>query len=216
MLLNTNISFAALCHICGRLKVHDISLFDISKNEGTNLICSCGEVSATINTKNYKSFLIEIPCFACEDDHVFIYTLKQFLKGNIISRCIETGLEIGFVGKNGDIENLISKHEKKSKKAIEELGFYDYFNNFEIIMESINEIKDMMDDDKISCECGCYDIETKLFPDRIELNCLDCNNSLDVYAETKDDLNRLLIRDTILLKRHSLISIESIMGNNDI
>ncbi len=215
MLINTNIAFAIRCDMCGRLKTYNISLFDFLKNKKIKLTCICNHTNAIIKTQNCKSFLIEIPCFACQHTHVFTYNLKQFFQSNIVARCIETGMEIGFIGKHKDIQKLISQHEKYSYKAIDEIGFYDYFDDSNIIMKSISRIRELEKKGRVFCDCGLGDIEINLFPDRIELNCLNCNSIQMIYAQNKEDLHNLISKDSIELHQHSFRCIDAINQNND-
>lgn len=215
MLINTNIAIAVRCDMCGRLKIHNISLFNFIKNRKIELTCECHHINATINTQDHKTYWTEISCFACQDTHVFTYNLKQFFQSNIISRCIETRMEIGYIGKHKDIQQLLCEHERNSYKAIDELGFYDYFDNSDIVMQSISKIRELELSDNVFCDCGFGDIEISLFPDRIELNCLNCNSVQMIYTENEEDLKNLLDKDSIILHQHSFRCIDAINQNND-
>lgn len=213
MLINTSIAVAIRCDTCGRLKVHTISLFDFVSNQKMKLACECHHTNAIINTQDRKTFWIEIPCFACQDTHVFTYSMKQFFKSNIISRCIETGMEIGYIGKHKDVQKLLSEQERNSYKTIDELGFYDYFDNSDVVMQSISKIRELELNDKVFCDCGYGDIEINLFPDRIELNCLNCNSIQMIYAENEEDLKNLANKESIILNQHSFGCIDAINQN---
>ncbi|WP_069650545.1 hypothetical protein [Caloranaerobacter ferrireducens] len=215
MLIDSNIAIAIRCDICGEITIHDVSLFDFSRSNKINLECECGQSSAIIKTKDYKSFWIELFCFACQDIHVFKYSLRKLLKGKIIARCIETGIEISFIGKNDDIKQLIKEYEKDSEEILNELGFYDYFQNFDIMMKAINRIREMDNEGRIFCDCGSDNIQTDLYPDRIELRCIECGSVHLVYAETDEDLKKLLECEEIQMHKYSLQCIDSRFGNND-
>lgn len=215
MLINTNIAFAIRCEICGRLMVHNTSMFDFIRNEKMKLNCICNHTNAIIKSDNCKTICIEFSCFACQDTHTFTYNIKQFLKGNIVARCIETGMEIGFIGKYNDIQNLIAEHEEKSYRTVEELGFYDYFDNCEIVMKSINRIKELELEDRVYCDCNVGSVEINLFPDRIELNCVNCKSVQMIYTQNQEDLNNLLNKEQIVLHHSSFRCIDAINQNND-
>lgn len=215
MLINTNTAFAIRCDICGRLKLHDISLFDICKTGEIEFKCLCGQPNAIIKTKNYKSFIMEIPCFACQDTHVFKYSLKQLVKGNIVTRCIETGMEISFIGNNEDINQLMDKYERDSKNILNELGFYDYFHNFDIAMQCLTKVKELSDRRMVNCDCGNSNIDVELFPDRIELKCNQCESVQIIYAENEEDLKNIIKRQNITMQKHSFVCIDAINQNRD-
>lgn len=215
MLVNTNIAFAVRCDVCGGLQLHNTSLFELYKDKKTELKCTCGQINAIIKAKDFKSFWIDVVCFACQERHIFKYTLKQLLKGNIVTRCIETGMEICFIGNNEDIHELIEKNEKNPSELLSELGFYDYFENFEVIMKSLEFIKQLDNDGRIKCDCGSYDILTDLFPDRIELKCLNCDSIKMIYAENDEDYRNLKKRERILMHKHGFECIDAINQTND-
>lgn len=215
MIVNTQMAFAVRCDVCGRLNVNNLSLFEIPKNGKMELDCICGQSNAIIKTSDYKSYWLEIPCFACQDIHVFKYTLKQLLKGKAVARCIETGTEICFIGQEKDVELLANEYEEESKELINQLGFYDYFENFEIMMECLNKIKELEEEEKILCECGSNKIEIDLYQDRLELKCLQCDSLQMIYAETEEDLQHLLNKDKIIMHKHSFQCIDAINQNSD-
>ncbi|KGG80989.1 hypothetical protein [Caloranaerobacter azorensis] len=215
MLIDCNIAIAIRCDICGEITIHNISLFDFSRSKKIILECDCGQSKAIIKTKDYKNFWIELFCFACQDIHVFKYSLRRLLKGKIIIRCIETGIEISFIGKNYDIKQLVKENEKDFEEILSELGFYDYFQNFEIMMKIIDRIREMDSRGKIFCDCGSDSIRTDLYPDRIELKCAECGSTHLIYAETEEDLKKILECDEIQMHKYFLQCIDIKFGNND-
>jgi hypothetical protein len=215
VLIDTNIAFAIRCDICGKIEVHNMSMFDLSKNRIIELKCSCGQSSAIMETKDYRNFWLQIPCFDCQDIHVFKYTLKQLLKGNVVVRCIETGMEISFIGSANDINQLIDKYQNEHQGLLSELGFYDYFVNFDIMMECINKIRELDDSGNIRCECGSDKIEVSLYEDRIELKCMECGSIQVIFAETEEDLKSLLDKESIFMHKHTFQCLDAINQNND-
>ncbi|MTI48921.1 MAG: hypothetical protein FH761_13835 [Firmicutes bacterium] len=215
MLINTNIAFAIRCDVCNRLEIQNISIFDLAKGKRIKLSCTCCHTNAIVKSENNKTFRIEVPCFACQDTHVFTYNVKQFFKGNIVARCIETGMEIGFIGKYKDIQRIIAEYETNSFDAINELGFFDYFDNCDIVMKAINKIRELELEDKVYCDCDMGNVKIDLFPDRIELTCINCNSVQMIYAQNEDDLKNLLGKERIVLHNNSLRCIDAINLNND-
>jgi len=200
--------------VCGSLKLHNVSLFNISKDRPIELKSDCGQESAYIKTKDYKTFSMEIPCFACQDTHVFKYTLKQLLKGNIVTPCIETGMEICFIGDNENINELIDKYER-DQEVMEKLDFYGYFENFDIMIQCLNRVRQLTSEGKIKCDCGNGEIKTETFSDRIELRCLDCDSIQMIYAENEEDLGYLIRRESITMHKHGFVCIDAINQNID-
>lgn len=215
MLVNTKIAIAVRCGTCDSLNVHETTLFKIFSNELIELKCTCGQHIAIIRAKDYKSLWMDIDCYVCEDKHTFKYTLKQLLKGNIITRCIETGIEICFMVKHGDVNQIIDNYEMNPSSLYKEVDFLDYFNTPEIMMKSLNRIKELDNDGLIGCSCGEKSIEMNIFPDRIELKCMKCEGIKLIYAENNDDYNNFASKDKIILRENSFECIDAINQNQD-
>ncbi|WP_352419531.1 hypothetical protein [Proteiniborus sp.] len=215
MLVNTNIAIAVRCSACGSLKVHDISIFELFSNEKTELVCTCGQHNAIIKTKDHKSLWMDIDCYVCQDKHTFKYTLKQILRGNIITRCIESGIEICFMVSQGEVDEILEKCERSADGIYKELEFLDYFNNHEIMMKSLERIRELDNKGLLSCTCGDNNIEMNIFPDRIELKCMNCEGIKLIYAENNDDYNNFISKEKIVLRENSFECIDAINQNND-
>lgn len=214
-MIDTNIAFAVRCHACGRLNIHRLSLFDFSRTKRIELECTCRQQNAVLKTRDFKNFWMETLCFACHETHMFKYTLKQLLRGNIAARCVDTGMEMCFIGNNDDVELLIDSYEKESEDLINQLGFYDYFENSNIMMKSIEIVKKMDEEGKVICECGSEALEMNLYPDRIELKCLQCESIQMIYAENEEDLKNLQRKEKIIMHKHAFQCIDAINQNRD-
>jgi len=59
------------------------------------------------------------------------------------------------------------------------------------MFEVLNCLHDVAEEGYLYCECGSYQIEIDIFPDRIELNCKDCKSNSVIYAENDEDLNKI-------------------------
>ncbi|MBS4537085.1 hypothetical protein GOQ27_01345 [Clostridium sp. D2Q-11] len=214
MLVNTNLALAIRCNKCGKIHTNNITLFQLKNNSYININCNCGETKARIKTENYKEYCLEIPCFACEETHIFKYSLDQLLKGNLVIRCLD-GVEICFLGDETDVKELLKGQKDDFTRVIEELSFYDYFTNNDIMTKSVNKIKELEQEGSIICECGEENIGIDLFSDRIEIKCLQCNGVQIIYAESDEDFNNLLSRDYIMIHKHAVEYIDAFKFNND-
>ncbi|WP_425446199.1 hypothetical protein [Dethiothermospora halolimnae] len=211
MFIRSDVAFAVKCEICGKVKVQKMSLFDIRKGKGLKLYCNkCKQHNATIKTVDFKSFSIEVPCFACQDTHIFRYSLKELISDRKICKCPETGMEILFIGKHDNINTIVQDHKEDSNLTINELGFYDYFNNPETMMRVINIVRKLEMEEKIYCDCGIGDIDINLFPDRVELNCSNCNSIQVIYAENETDLHNIMDKEGITMHKNSFGCIDAI------
>ncbi|MFA5524126.1 MAG: hypothetical protein WDA24_07190 [Tissierellales bacterium] len=215
MLINSKLAIAVRCDVCNSFNILETTLFELFTNKETELVCSCGQHNAIIKTKDHKSLRMDIYCFVCQDKHTFKYTLKQLLRGNIITRCTETGVEICFMVSDGDINELIEKYQMNYNGFYKELEFLDYFNAPEIMMKSLERIKKLDGKGYIGCSCGEDSIEMNIFPDRIELKCMKCGGIKLIYAENDDDYNNFISKEKILLRENTFECIDAINQNHD-
>ncbi len=216
MLIDSKIAIAVRCGTCDNINVHETNLFELFTNKTIELECTCGQHNAIISAKDCKALWMEIDCCVCQDKHTFKYTLKQLLRGNIITRCIETGAEICFIVSQGDVNELIDKYKMNSDSFYKDLEFLDYFNAPQIMMNTLDRIKELDNSGLIGCSCGENSLEMNIFPDRIELKCMKCEGIKLIYAENNDDYNNFISKDKIVLRENSFECIDAINQNNDI
>ncbi|WP_026893525.1 hypothetical protein [Clostridiisalibacter paucivorans] len=213
MVLDTNISLAIRCSNCGELTVQGFSLFQFRTNENIYFKCHCGQSHITIKKDEHNYFWFKIPCYICERIHTYKYTLKQLLEGNIFIRCVE-GPKLCFIGDNISTNEIIKNYKEESSKVLNELKFYDYFSNFDIMMECVNKIRELQNTGNILCDCGEGRIKIDLFEDRIELKCVNCGSIQLIYAENKEDFNRISKINKIIMHKHRFECIDAIKDKN--
>lgn len=123
MVFDTNISASVRCKKCGRLVVGDMSFFQMKNEDGSSIICECGEVIATVKSRDFKTFHVNIPCLICDKEHSFVFTWKSIPceKVKILS-CPTSSCDIAFIGGHDLIRNLTAKQEKDMQEFIEVLS----------------------------------------------------------------------------------------------
>ena len=174
MIVATELVVAMRCPICGKLDFHSISRF------------------AFAGTKNRRQFSLQVPCVLCETNHLVYYKAKQLWANKVeFFYCNDTNVELGFFGPAEKVHALAEKYEYSLESLVDGLGYDDYFYNPEIMFEVLNCLHDVAEEGYLYCECGSYQIEIDIFPDRIELNCKDCKSNSVIYAENDEDLNKI-------------------------
>ncbi|MTI71002.1 MAG: hypothetical protein FH751_12195 [Firmicutes bacterium] len=212
MLVNSNIALTIKCKECGDISTETVSLFRLKRNDNHIFRCLCGKSKLEIKYEDYDSYLIKIDCTACKETHVFKYNLNQLLKGNIVNRCLD-GMEILFISNDKDASKLFGRDKYKLDNILDELNFYDYFINFNVMGEVFDRVRNLLDEGSIVCDCGRHNIEMRLFTDRIELQCKSCSSVKMIYAENKKDLNIIKKKEFILLHKHSFECLDAIKFN---
>lgn len=214
MLIIGSFFIAVRCGICSKFEIQEISLFELNKGKQNKFICQCGETEFYIKTDDYKTFSFTIPCPTCDGDHVFSFSLKKLLssKGSA-EKCSLTHWDMLLVGKKEWIEEHSSKTNREIDNIMEELGFDNYFNSPEVMIEALDLVHKIAEQENLYCDCGSKNIDMNLFPDRIELRCLACNSVSVIYAENKEDLNHLVNTSVIIMHEKTFACIDAIHYN---
>lgn len=192
MIVATEFVVAMRCPSCGKLDFHAISRFVFAKNGSHTVVCSCGAPKLIIGTKNRQQYWFQMPCVLCETNHLVYYKAKQLWSTEVtFFYCNDTSVELGFFGPNDKVHTLAENYEHNLESLVDELGYDDYFFNPEVMFEVLNCLHDIAEEGFLYCECGSYQIEIDIFPERIELQCKDCKTVSMVYAETDEDLEKV-------------------------
>ncbi len=192
MIVATELVVAMRCPICGKLDFHSISRFTFAGVKNLKITCTCGAPKLIIGTKNRRQFWLQVPCVLCETNHLVYYKAKQLWANKVeFFYCNDTNVELGFFGPAEKVHALAEKYEYSLESLVDGLGYDDYFYNPEIMFEVLNCLHDVAEEGYLYCECGSYQIEIDIFPDRIELNCKDCKSNSVIYAENDEDLNKI-------------------------
>lgn len=207
MLVDTSITIAYKCSCCGSFEFYNISLFMLLSGRENRFNCRCGK-SEIIIGKNNDGYLVKIPCIGCGNEHVYVFGRKDVLeKGIIAFNCPETGIQLSFIGKDEQVRKKVDSMEKELDQIADMFGYESYFNNTQVMLDSLNKIHDIAEQGNLSCECGSSDIELLLLPDMILLKCRRCFTENTILAATNKDL-----RET-LLKKYILVTSDSVDGD---
>jgi len=123
MVFDANISISVRCKKCGKLIVGDMSFFQMKNGRQVCVSCDCGEVVAKVESRDFKTFHVLIPCLICGKEHKFKYTWKSvpWEKVKMLS-CPYSSCEIAFIGGQSPIKKLVAKRKKDLEELIEALS----------------------------------------------------------------------------------------------
>lgn len=200
------------CDLCHRLKEYEFNLFNIMKYDKIEYECSCGQV---INISIEKETLLRNKAISFRlKDVCFKFPLHSIVRRDSIFHTFGHS-SVFFLGQ-----------KEIGRRKLEELGFEandiiyegnrnDVFVNFDIITKALLKLFDLEKKDKIKCDCGNSNIKIELFSDRVELQCLSCHSTKLIFAETEEDLDIILNKDMISLKKSDISCIDSIVDSNN-
>lgn len=211
MIVPTEFVVAMRCAFCGKLDFHPVSRFMLTKAAQYKVTCTCGTPKLIIGTKNRHQYWLQAPCVLCETNHLYYYTSTQLWQNEVsFLYCNDTSVELGFFGPDQKVRTLAENYEHNLESLIDGLGYDDYFCDPEIMFEVLNCIHDIAEAGFLYCECGSYQVEIDIFPDKIELQCKNCKTRNLIQAKNEADLNSIKGVKKIKLARNGLKTLEDI------
>jgi hypothetical protein len=125
---------------------------------------------------------------------------KNILTGEpIVFNCPETGMKICFVGRDEAVRKKVDSLEKEFDEMIDRYGYESYFDNTQVMFDTLNRIHDIALKGDLFCECGSVNIELVLLSDCILLKCARCGGSKRIPAAKNKDLKDILTKSRIAI-----------------
>ncbi len=214
MLIDTSVTIAYKCTSCGSFEFFNISLFTLLYKKDYSLSCRCKKSCINIKQESEGSFLISIPCIGCGNDHTYLLSKKSILGWSLTSstarpcvrtgeptifNCPETGMQIFFIGRDEAVRRKVDRLEEEFDEMIDMYGYESYFNNTQVMFDTLNRIHDIALKGNLICECGSTDIELVLLSGCVLLRCGKCASSKRIPASKNKDLKDLLIKSQITI-----------------
>lgn len=192
MLMDSKVTIAYKCAICGTFKFFSVYLFDLLNKKEFHLICNCKKSEVIFSDSNLNTLKIKVPCIACDEPHIHSINRKKIIDRKIlVLNCINTSIPQAVIGEDSEVRSKIDSHERELDDLINMFGYDNYFINTQVMFDSLNRIHDIAEKGKIICECGSNEIDVVLLPDKILLNCKECPGVKIINASTNEDLKTI-------------------------
>ncbi len=199
MVVDTNITVAYKCSSCGSLKFLYTGLFKISAFTGKMPACECSNSYIEILGRMKKTLYVSMPCIACGTNHIYSLSLDDFLGGHAELKCPLAKIFNCFVGKDAQVKARVDDMLCRYDDFLDKLGYERYYDNTQVMYDSINRIHDIALHGSLLCKCGSSDIRLTPGSDRINLQCRKCLNTKIISAASCSDVQNYLDNDYFLL-----------------
>jgi hypothetical protein len=201
MLIDTGVTIAYKCTSCGSFEFFNISLFTIIYKKTCSLSCRCKKSRVTIKQEGESSYLISIPCIGCGDGHNYMLSRRNILLDEpIVFNCPETGMQICFVGRDEAVRKKVDSLEEEFDELMDTYGYESYFQNTQVMFDTLNRIHDIALNKNLYCECGSTDIGLVLLSGCILLRCTKCGSNKIIPAARNNDLKEILTKSRIMIQ----------------
>lgn len=175
--------------------MHTISRFNLRNTGCRKLLCSCGQLQATITSSGDRQCLLDIPCVLCQTNHMICLDTKRLWRAKMDKiYCVQENFELGFVGEGQVIAEAMNKYKVEFERLASDMEldeYDDYVQNPQVMLETLNKIHDMAEKGVLRCRCGSIAIGAEVLPDGIELECAQCGGQLLIPAQTDQDLKNI-------------------------
>lgn len=200
MVISTSNVIAIRCPKCSSLDFYLLSLFALgARKKQLKIQCECGCQLFAMGTKDFHQFWLQTKCLMCEIKHLTYLPRKRIWSSEIeVLSCDETGIEIAFIGPKAQVQAYIKNQDKSLREMAEDMGFGEYFESPEVMYEVLDYLYEIAESEKLYCECGNYQIDIDVFPEKLELKCDSCGCTATIFAESEQDIK--LVRDATEIK----------------
>lgn len=213
MVINGHKTLLVRCSDCGTAMKYDLNLFNISREIIMEFKCICGRKIASLKTTDYNDYYLKVDCFVCGQNHFHKLNLRQLFYEDHLYKCIGN-IKTCFIGCSEVANKILNIKNIELDEVISSAEYENQVNNFNIYLACINKLETLKREGKIYCECGNKGMTLELFSDRMELKCGNCNSVQIIYAETEEDLEVLLRKEQIYMKKNHIVYLDSLYEKN--
>ena len=215
-MIPTTTAVAIRCYECGKVEYISLSLFSFSGSNGVALSCSCGHELIKITTKKRQDFWIQYICAMCEGRHLLKATRSQMWLSEIPIDlvCEETTIEVGYIGPEEKVKEMVEKQDQTLAEVADRLGFTEYFNSSSMMYEVIEHVYDIAEEGGLYCICGNYEIEVEVHSEYVMLICEKCKASGKIMPDKEEDLQQIKKSKELKLTRNGFLFTKAEDYNN--
>ncbi len=200
MLIDTDITIAYKCFSCGSFNFKNVNLFKLLPNKKLVSGCRCKNAKLEVIRTGKNDYRLTVPCIGCGMEHSHSIGREMLINNNIlIYACPVTSIKYCFIGKDTAVRDFVDNFEKELDGMIDGLGYDNYFDNTQVMLDTLNRIHDIAEKGQLFCECGCDDIVVSMRRKGISLKCSQCSRGEFIPAASNNDLKKILLQDRIIL-----------------
>ncbi|MEW6523184.1 MAG: hypothetical protein AB1445_06360 [Bacillota bacterium] len=189
MLIHTGTNVAMRCAKCSSVNVSQVSLFALSPHRASIAHCRCGARLFSMEREG-RILYLRTRCRSCGEAHEFPFDARSFCQETWHEvACPVGGHPLAIVGQVAQGKAVAALPEEPP--ALDQDVADEYFEDPEIMYQTLNHLHDLAGGGGVSCRCGSPSAEVEIFPDRVVLRCASCGRYWMMHARDQNDLARL-------------------------
>ncbi len=200
MIIERKKTWGYKCPNCTGDVLEEIGLFDITSYQPFESCCPVCQIQlGTISKESMGDYLIEVPCYVCQEAHVFRVPQKLFWNPSLFSLgCTLSGYDICYFGEHSEVKEALSQLNQEILKRYEMTdGILSECD--ERIRQALDVLQEIAQKGNLFCLCGENKLQVGLVGNRITIQCGACGAFEVIKMETDDDLEKLQDRKSIVL-----------------
>ena len=188
------------CIYCGKIESREISIFDFSGDRTLFIECECERFYIKIKRNKKGDFVFSYPCIICNETHLFEINKKLLLKGvDVVFACPVFETELFYSGLEEREKHNAQLLKEQSEVILEVIG-YNTFKGVNPYAEKLLKKLDFLNKKgKLNCKCSSHSVYTKVFYDRVELECSSCFLCTVLDASGEEDVDYMADKDSFVL-----------------
>ena len=188
------------CPHCTEDVLEEIGLFDVTSYQPFASSCPiCKTLLGTISKDVNGDYVIEAPCYVCQETHMFRVPHKLFWNQQLFSLgCTLSGYDICYFGEKSEVEDSLKQLNEEILKRYEiSEGILNEYD--ERIRQALDILQEIASSGNLFCLCGENKLRVGLVSNRITIQCGACGAFEVIKMESEEDLERLCNRKSIVL-----------------
>lgn len=200
MLIDMDITIAYKCSSCGTFDFTNINIFKLFLQGSLVSRCRCKAEKLDIFKLSKNEYRLTVPCIYCGLVHSYVINREELISNNLlIYNCPITNINQCFIGTDKQVRSRVDSFEKQLDLILDTMGYDDYFENSQVMMDTLNKIHEIAEQGKLYCECGYKDIVVSLLPKGVYLKCRKCSGDKFIPAASNNDLKKTMQKAGIYL-----------------
>ncbi len=188
------------CPSCNGLVIGRVNVFGLKSTGQQVLNCECEGSCITLELKDNK-IAFTVPCGACEAYHMFrIGTSEILAKSGVQMTCPDVGLPLCGVGVKEFTDRWADALDEAISQLYLEVENDDFFDDALVMFAVMDKLNALNAEGRISCSCGCDEIDYELSENSVVLACCDCDAQIEIPAGCDADFSNIDKLDEIIIQ----------------
>ena len=192
-------TLAYLCPACGQSVAVERTAFQLAAS-ANELPCPCGKSALRVELEGVRARLT-VPCLFCGTEHTVTCPAEALLNERVLAfSCAASGLDCCYVGEEGPVFAALKRLEEAADKLDPGNRGAGTFLDELVMHEVLSELREIAQQDGVSCTCGSHQWKLQVNYSSIDLFCAQCGGAMRIPAATASDIDDICCKTKLLIR----------------